>query len=75
MEQRRGILYGLPVILLDDGGCTPTGPVSGVLLDFMCSTFGFNGAVLEYEDGDGYWKTLWHWLTVDFDEDEDGGGT
>lgn len=60
---KRGILYGLPVILEGDG-CTPANWFAGLLLDFLCDTLGFNGMVLEYEPG-GYWPTLWFWLTGD----------
>lgn len=62
MNQRRGILYGMPVILNDDGGCTPANWFSGIVVDLMVALFGFNGAVLEYEPGE-YWSALWSWVT------------
>lgn len=65
--ERRGILYGIPVRLTDDGGCTPTNWFTGVMLDTMVMLFGFNGAVLEYESGE-YWPALWEWMTGEHDD-------
>jgi len=62
VSKRRGILYGMPVILTDDGGCTPANWFAGIVVDVMVTLFGFNGAVLEYEDGN-YWGALWSWMT------------
>lgn len=66
----RCILFGFPVRLEDDGGVTPLGPITGMLIDFACTTFGFNGQVYEYEIGH-YWPALWDWLKGD---DDDGCG-
>lgn len=63
---RRGILYGMPVIIEADS-VTPANWLSGIVLDFMCTVFGFNGWILEYEEGE-YWGALWQWLKGDFEE-------
>ena len=67
MREKRGILFGLPVRLLPDGGCEPINLYVGLILDLMVTTFGFNGAILEYERGE-YWSALWQWLRGDFDD-------
>lgn len=60
---KRGILYGFPVLIDEQtDSVTPANWFAGIALDFMCSALGFNGAILEYEEGD-YWGALWSWLT------------
>ncbi len=61
--EQRAILYGLPVVLNDDDGCTPANWFSGICLDFMVTCFGFNGWIKPYAEGEGYWRTLWRWVT------------
>lgn len=64
---QKGILYGLPVRVYHDR-VEPTGHVTSFLLDILISMFGFNGAVLVYEDS--YWSALWYWLWAkDLSED------
>lgn len=68
MFEQRAILYGLPVIV-DGDACTPANWLSGILLDFMVTCFGFNGWIKPYAEGEGYWRTLWRWVTEDDDDD------
>lgn len=69
-EPTKALLYGLPVLITEDGGCSPANAVSGLFLDVMCSLFGFNGWVMPYEGA--YLPALWRWLTQKPDGDDEG---
>lgn len=57
----RGIYLGLPVYLIEGGGCTAANWFAGFVLDFVVETIGFDGCVMQYENC-GYWRALWMWL-------------
>ncbi len=65
-RRTRGILYGLPVIVTDDS-VTPANWFAGVVLNVMCTVLGYNGWIVEYDEGE-YWSALWLWLKGDHEE-------
>ncbi len=60
LPPQKALLYGLPVVIEGDG-CSAANAVSGILLNLLCSLFGFNGWLMPYEGA--YLPALWKWLT------------